>query len=307
MIKITGLYKNYGELTAINNLNLQIKAGEIYGLLGPNGAGKTTLINLISNMLKADEGQIEIFGLSTEKNIISIKARMGIVPQNLALYEDLTAYENVKFFASLYGLKGKKLDLAVKEALEFVGLSSNRKRAKTFSGGMKRRLNIACAIAHKPELIIMDEPTVGIDPQSKHHILNAVKSLNKKGTTVIYTTHLMEEAEFLCTRVGIIDYGQLIAEGTVDSLQEMVTDKKQIVIEVVDATENFKRIEEIQGVESVYYEKNQLVIDCLKTSNVIKEIVNTLSEMSVEIKGLNTKELSLESTFLSLTGRRLRD
>lgn len=307
MIKVNKLSKSYGDLNAINNLSLEIQEGEIYGLLGPNGAGKTTLIQLITNMLKADEGSIEIFGEMVTSHSYEIKRRMGIVPQNLAIYEDLTAYENVKFFASLYGLRKEALHKAVIDALNFVGLTQEKKKAKAFSGGMKRRLNIACAIAHSPKIVIMDEPTVGIDPQSKHHILKAVKALNKKGVTVVYTTHLMEEAEFLCDRVGIIDYGQLIAEGTVASLQNLVTDKKQIVIDTVETLKDFDALLKIRGVETAFYRSDQLVVECLKTADCLKEIVDTLSELDVKMKSINSKDLSLETTFLSLTGRRLRD
>lgn len=199
VLEIKNLTKKFGDFIAVDNMSLKIQEGEIFGFLGANGAGKSTTINMISGLLRSNEGVINILGKNAEKHSRFAKMNIGIVPQDLAIYEDLTAYENVRFFAGLYGLRGAELDARVKEALEFVGLSDKHKGyPKNFSGGMKRRLNIACAIAHRPKLIIMDEPTVGIDPQSRNYILTSVRKLNEMGSTIIYTSHYMEEVEEIC-------------------------------------------------------------------------------------------------------------
>ena len=215
IVKLDQVTKKFGDVTAVDKVSLEIEEGEIFGLLGPNGAGKSTAINMITGLLTPDGGSISIFDKDVRKDRMVTKSYVGIVPQDVAIYEDLTSLENVKFFAGLYGLRGKELEAAALEALEFTGLSEKKNQfPKSFSGGMKRRLNIACAIAHKPKLIIMDEPTVGIDPQSRNHILQSVKKLNETGSTIIYTSHYMEEVEEICTRIAIMDHGKVIALGT---------------------------------------------------------------------------------------------
>lgn len=309
IVKVNEIIKKYGDVTAIDRVSMEIVEGEIYGLLGPNGAGKSTLIGVICDAIRKDSGEIYLFDQLVGKNIIDLKRNIGIVPQDVAIYEDLTAKENVKFFGSLYGLRGDDLNKSVDEALQFVGLDPNNKMyPKTFSGGMKRRLNIACAIVHKPKLIIMDEPTVGIDPQSRHHILNSVLKLNELGSTIIYTTHLMEEAEFLCTRIGIIDHGKIIAEGTNEALQSIVTDRKTLVIKlsVFDNLE-VERIKGIKGVVTCTLEDATLTIESMKESDCTSDILAELKDQNASIKDINMKSVSLENTFLSLTGRRLRD
>lgn len=309
IIKVTKLVKKYGDTIAVNNLNLDIKKGEIYGLLGPNGAGKTTFINIICDMIKRDSGDIFYNGEKITKSFNIIKNDIGVVPQNLAIYEDLTAKENVMFFASLYGLKGKLLKERALEALEFVGLLEQEKKyPKTFSGGMKRRLNIACAIAHHPKLIMMDEPTAGIDPQSRNHILNSVRKLNKLGSTIIYTTHYMEEVEAICTRVGIIDFGKLIAEGTCEELTNIVTDRKKIIISVsLKSKIDEDSLKNVKGVLSVMVKEQEVTVECLKESDCISDILENMNKLNVVIRDIKMEGVSLETAFLSLTGRRLRD
>lgn len=310
IVSIKKLVKKFGDITAVDHIDLNIKQGEIFGLLGPNGAGKSTTINVLCGMQKKDGGDVMLFNKSIDNNLKEIKANIGVVPQDIAIYEDLTARENVKFFASLYGLSGKMLNTRVLEALNFVGLKERTSDLpKNFSGGMKRRLNIACAIAHRPKLIIMDEPTVGIDPQSRSHILSSVKKLNEMGSTVIYTTHYMEEAEYLCSRIGIIDHGKLIAEGTLSELQGIVADRKSIVIKTgLGNAVKTEVLKSIRGVlDARMTEDEALEVEVLKEADVVGEIVSVLSDQGVAIHDIAMQSVSLETTFLSLTGRKLRD
>ena len=219
VLQVKQLKKAYKKNQALDGISFDMYEGEILGVLGPNGAGKSTMINILSTILKKDEGEILYFGKPMEKNEKEIKKNLGIVPQDLAIYEDISAYRNIKFFASLYGLKKQALEEAVTEALTFVGLEERKNdKPKTYSGGMKRRLNIACSIAHKPKILILDEPTVGIDPQSRNHILSSLLQLKKTGTTILYTTHYMEEIEEIADRVIIMDKGRKIEEGTLPEL-----------------------------------------------------------------------------------------
>lgn len=224
ILKLEGLTKKYDNRPVVDHISLEIKKGEIFGLLGPNGAGKSTTMNMVCSLVKPTAGKVELFGVNTKSEMKNVKSKLGYIPQELAIHGNLKAWENVELFTSLYGIKGEELKKAVDESLEFVGLNDKRNGfAKTFSGGMKRRLNIACAIGHKPELLIFDEPTVGIDPQSRNFILEKIKIANKQGTTIIYTSHYMEEIEAICTRIAIMDNGQIIAIGTKKELVEMVT------------------------------------------------------------------------------------
>lgn len=312
MLKVVDLVKTFEDIVAVDKLNLCIDEGEIYGLLGPNGAGKSTFIKLLTKTLRSDKGEIHIFGLDQGTNLLEIKSDLGIVPQDLAIYEDLTAEENVRFFASLYGSKGKILKENVNEALEFVGLTDRKKDyPKTFSGGMKRRLNIACALAHRPRLIILDEPTVGVDPQSRHKILSSIKRLNEQGTTIIYTSHYMEEIEGICTKVGIMDHGKLIAEGSVAELQNIVTDRNSLRIEIKDGTkmtdEILSQLKAIKGNINVLYSENILQVDSLKEMDNLEMILPILIDSNIRIKDVQINKINLETVFLSMTGRSLRD
>jgi ABC-2 type transport system ATP-binding protein len=245
ILKLEGLTKKYDNKPVVDHINLDIKKGEIFGLLGPNGAGKSTTMNMVCSLVKPTAGRIELFGLDTKTDMKKIKQKLGYIPQELAIHGNLKAWENVELFTSLYGIKGDKLRKAVTESLEFVGLEDKRNGfAKTFSGGMKRRLNIACAIGHKPELLIFDEPTVGIDPQSRNFILEKIKYVNRQGATVIYTSHYMEEIEAICTRIAIMDNGKIVAIGTKDELVELVTSDKasQMTLEEVFLTLTGKKL-----------------------------------------------------------------
>jgi ABC-2 type transport system ATP-binding protein len=309
VLEIKNLTKKFTDFIAVDNITLSITEGEIFGFLGPNGAGKSTTINMVAGLIRSNDGEINILGKNIMKHSRFAKMNIGVVPQDLAIYEDLTAYENVKFFAGLYGLRGTKLHERVEEALKFVGLSDKHKSyPKNFSGGMKRRLNIACAIAHRPKLIIMDEPTVGIDPQSRNYILSSVQKLNEMGCTIIYTSHYMEEVEEICTKIAIIDHGKVIAEGTKEQLQAIITDTKDVWIEA-KSTENLdlNKIKEIAGVKAVQKEENLIKINSdLGVSNLNK-IIQHIMNGGVEIISLEEKAPNLETVFLTLTGRNLRD
>ena len=310
IVKMDQVTKKFGNVTAVDKVSLEIEEGEIFGLLGPNGAGKSTAINMITGLLSIDKGSISIYGKDVRKDKMATKSYVGIVPQDIAIYEDLTSLENVKFFASLYGLRGKALEEAALEALEFTGLSEKRNQfPKSFSGGMKRRLNIACAIAHKPKIIIMDEPTVGIDPQSRNHILQSVKKLNDMGSTIIYTSHYMEEVEEICTRIAIMDHGKVIALGTCEELENMINDRDVVVVTISDPASRVdeKSIREIPGVENVDIGENTVKITSAREVTNLDKIIQYFLQNDFTIKSVESKTPDLETVFLSLTGRKLRD
>ncbi|MFP7224451.1 ABC transporter ATP-binding protein [Priestia endophytica] len=309
VLELRNVTRKFNDFIAVDNMSLSIQKGEIFGLLGANGAGKSTTINMIASLLQITEGEIEILGKSITKHRKFAKMNIGIVPQDIAIYENLTASENIKFFAGLYGLRGSLLKQRVEEALEFVGLIDKAKSfPKSFSGGMKRRLNIACAIAHRPKLLIMDEPTVGIDPQSRKHILESVKKLNEIGSTIIYTSHYMEEVESLCTNIAIVDHGKIIAKGSKENLKSLITDVKELWVEVKDPLYvNCESIEEIAGVKRASVEGNIIKIYSDVEIQNLNKIIQTLLKAEVEISSLEEKAPNLETVFLTLTGRNLRD
>lgn len=307
ILKTENLVKRYGELLALDNVSIEIKEGDIVGLLGPNGAGKSTLISCITSIASYDSGKVTIFDKLMKPNSQDIKREIGIVPQDLSFYPNLSAYKNVRFFASLYGFKGKELDEAVKKALDFVGLWDKRSiKPKKFSGGMKRRLNIACAIAHSPKLIIMDEPTVGIDPQSRSHILESIRTLNKEGATIIYTSHYMEEVESVCNYINVMDKGRIIASGTKDDLKDAVSKEKSIEFIINNLT--FTLTESIKGllmVNEVFVEGNRLMV--ITNGKDIDPILKCIQKNKGNIESVTMKQCTLEDVFFSLTGRTLRD
>lgn len=310
IVKMEQVTKSFGDVIAVDKMSLSVEEGEIFGLLGPNGAGKSTAINMITGLLSIDKGSISVAGHDVRKEKMKTKGDIGIVPQDIAIYEDLTSLENVKFFASLYGLRGKSLESAALEALEFTGLSDKIKSfPKGFSGGMKRRLNIACAIAHKPKLIIMDEPTVGIDPQSRNHILQSVKRLNEQGSTVIYTSHYMEEVEEICSRIAIMDHGKVIALGTCEELEDLINNKNIVSVTVADSISKVDAdaIKEIQGVESAEIEERTVKISSVQEVNNLDKIISYFTSNGIPIKSVESKKPDLETVFLALTGRKLRD
>ncbi|WP_027093905.1 ABC transporter ATP-binding protein [Cohnella thermotolerans] len=309
VLEIRNLTKKFGDFIAVDNMNLSVREGEIFGFLGANGAGKSTTINMISSLLRITKGEIELLGRNIVKESKFAKMNIGIVPQDLAIYEEMSAYENVSFFAGLYGLRGSLLKERTVEALDFVGLGDKHKALpKSFSGGMKRRLNIACAIAHRPKLIIMDEPTVGIDPQSRNYILNSVRMLNRMGCSIIYTSHYMEEVEEICTRIAIVDHGKIIAEGTKEQLKSIITDTKEIWIGVKkeDALD-LEALKRISGIISVRLEEQTIKIVSKAEINNLNWIIQQLIKDQVEISSVEEQAPNLETVFLTLTGRNLRD
>ncbi|TDL50303.1 ABC transporter ATP-binding protein [Paenibacillus dendritiformis] len=310
VLEIRNLTKKFGDFIAVDNISLNVREGEIFGFLGANGAGKSTTINMIASLLRSTKGEISLLGKTIAKDSRFAKMNTGIVPQDLAIYEDMTAYENVHFFAGLYGLRGELLKKRSEEALDFVGLGDKHASfPKNFSGGMKRRLNIACAIAHRPKLIIMDEPTVGIDPHSRNYILGSVRKLNEMGCTIIYTTHYMEEVEEICTRIAIVDHGKIIAEGTKEQLTATITESKEIWIGIKssDPALEVDAIRQLQGVTSVRLEEQMLKIISKAEINNLNRIIQQLIKDQVEIRSVEEQAPNLETVFLTLTGRNLRD
>lgn len=309
ILEINDLKKSYKMKKAVKGISFSVYEGEILGFLGPNGAGKSTTINILSTVLKPDSGNIKFEGKNINNDISYVKKNIGIVPQDLAIYENISAEKNVRFFASLYNLKGKELDDSVKHALEFVKLYDKRyDKPKTFSGGMKRRLNIACAIAHNPKLIIMDEPTVGIDPQSRNYILESILNLKKHGTTVIYTTHYMEEVEEIADKIIIMDHGLIIAEGTKEQLQKQVLNEKKYTI-YSDNISNLNKSSffKIEGIKDVCLAEDSVKITSLNMIENLDKIISYMINCGCRIKNISTVLPSLETLFLKLTGKTLRD
>lgn len=309
IIYVNQLEKSYGEKKVVQGISFGVNRGEILCFLGPNGAGKSTTINILCGILGYKAGEIKYKGRDVKKHLNEFKRHMGVVPQELSIYEDLSAWQNVRFFASLYGLRGKELEEKTAKALEFAGLSEKRQeKAKTFSGGMKRRLNIACAIAHEPELLIMDEPTVGIDPQSRNHILSSIRKLSKSGMTILYTTHYMEEVEEISTRILIMDSGTIIAEGTKESLKEESFEERQFILQLEEDdnldTDDFYKVE---GVKKVEQKGDELIITTLKNVENLDKIITVVIESKTKIVNLTCRTATLENVFLRLTGKSLRD
>lgn len=309
ILEVKNIEKSYGQSKAVNNLSFDVYKGEILGLLGPNGAGKSTTISILSTILKRDTGQINLLKMPLDENINKIKQQLGIVPQEIAIYEDISAYRNVAFFASLYGIEKKELRTKVLTALNFVGLEDKKDDLpKTFSGGMKRRLNIACAIAHQPCLLILDEPTVGIDPQSRNHILSSLKKLKDQGTTIIYTTHYMEEVEEIADRIVIMDQGTKIAEGTLKQLLEQYKDTLIYTIYLDDLKSSIgDLLTVIDGVDDVSIDEGFIKVTVSKDNETLDKIILTLIKQQYHIKKMETEEGNLEMVFLELTGKKLRD
>lgn len=310
MLETIDLSKSFKGNKAVQNVNLYLDQGESVGLLGPNGAGKSTTISMMSTLLKPTSGEIKLNGVNTLGKPEELRKVLGVVPQEIALYQELSAYENLRFFGSIYKLKGNELEKRVQYALETVGLKDRQKGlVKTFSGGMKRRINIAAALLHEPEILILDEPTVGIDPQSRNHILETVRELNRnKGTTILYTSHYMEEVEQLCDRLYIMDHGAVIAAGTKLELLSILSSEDTNKVELNHIDESFiQQVKEIEGVNKVEFSSLQVKIIAKKGSNLISNLVHLAEKHHLQIVNFHTETPSLEDVFLHLTGRTLRD
>lgn len=309
VITVENLVKRYKELIALDHFNLDIEEGEIFGLLGPNGSGKTTTINCILALLQYDKGSIKVFGKEMKPDSYDIKHQIGVVMQNVAVFDELTVYENIDYFCGLY-IKDKQLRKKyVDEAIEFVDLSSFTKfYPKKLSGGLLRRLNIACGIAHKPKLIFLDEPTVAVDPQSRNKILEGIVKLNKQGATIIYTSHYMEEIEQICTRIAIMDKGKNLAIGTTEELKRMIKNNEVISIELLELTEAVRK--DIEGLANVYktnYADNILKIYYSGGKHNLINVLDYLKNNSIPFGRVYSELPSLNDVFLEITGKELRD
>jgi ABC-2 type transport system ATP-binding protein len=311
IVEVKNLVKTFGDLTAVNDVSFSIMEGEIFSLLGPNGAGKTTTISMLSCLLPPTSGDAVICGYSVARQPMDVKKVIGVVPQEIALYNALSARENLAFWGRMYGLEGAQLKKRVDEVLELIGLSDRADgRVGTFSGGMKRRVNIGVGLLHRPRIIYMDEPTVGIDPQSRRNILDAVKELNRQGMTVLYTTHYMEEAHELSSRVGIIDHGQLIALGTQKELTQMVGEHETLRLHLDEDQSGAKLAEALQtlpGVIKVSAVDHQVVVIVPEVEDALAPAITRANEIGVKIRSVDMEEPNLETVFLHLTGRALRD
>lgn len=308
MIKVDGLVKRYKELIAVDNFSMTVNEGEILSLLGPNGSGKSTTINCILSLLEYDQGSITITGKEMSPKAYDLKQMIGVVPQEVSVFEELTVYENVDFFCGLYVKDKAKRKELVEKAIDFVEMNEFKKfRPKKLSGGLKRRLNIACGIAHQPKIIFFDEPTVAVDPQSRNKILEGIEELRKQGATIIYTSHYMEEVEQLADRIIIIDKGQQIAAGTVDELKGMIKKSEMIRVEVKGvADDDLTRIKEMENIFHVDYDGKMLKIEAGKGNNVV-EIIKMLEEKGYRLKNVYSEQPTLNDVFLELTGKELRD
>lgn len=309
IVKIENLVKRYGDLIALDHLNIEIEEGEIFGLLGPNGSGKTTAINCILSLLKYDKGSIEVFGKEMTPTAYDIKRDIGIVMQNVAVFDELTVYENIDYFCGLYISEKAKRKELVEEAIESVGLKDFVKfYPKKLSGGLLRRLNIACGIAHKPKLIILDEPTVAVDPQSRNNILEGIKRLNAQGATIIYTSHYMEEIEQLCSRLVILDKGKVIAAGTKEEVKSMIALGEKIVVETFNITdEQLEMINDMPNVIDVELRENVLTVRQKNGASNLVNLMSFIADQGISYGKIYSELPTLNDVFLEITGKELRD
>ena len=309
VIDVKNLVKRYDDLLALDHLNLEVKEGEVFGLLGPNGSGKSTAINCILSLLEYDKGDIKIYGKPMSPEAYDIKRKIGVIMQNVAVFDELTVYENIDYFCGLYILDKSTRKKYVEEAIDFVGLQEFRKfYPKKLSGGLLRRLNIACGIAHKPELIILDEPTVAVDPQSRNSILEGIQKLNKEGATIVYTSHYMEEVEQICTRIAIMDKGKVIATGTSEELKGMINCGETITVETFRVEDKIlEGLRKLPNITYVEYKDNFLVMKASKGKNNFFEIIDYLRNNNVQMGKVYAEPPTLNDVFLEITGKALRD
>jgi len=307
MISVSNLKKTFGTVNALKGISFDIPQGECYGLLGPNGAGKTTTISIMSTLIEPNDGEVKIAGYDLKKNPLDCKKKIGVVTQELALYNEFSAYDNLLFWGGMYKIPGKELEECIDETLDLLGLTDRKNdKVKTYSGGMKRRINIASALLHKPRILFMDEPTVGIDPQSRNLIFEVVEKLHNEGTTIIYTTHYMEEAERLCDRIGIMDNGEIIAQGTMKELKALGSMEESVEISFINLTDRHynmleKEWKDLQRIDDTihFYSMN--------IQGNLSGIILKCNEFGLDIRNIDIQKINLEAIFLSLTGKKLRD
>ena len=309
MITVRSVSKTFGNIKALDEVTFNIKKGEIFGILGPNGAGKSTIVNILNTLVRPDKGDVIIDGVNIKNDGETIKMIMGVVPQEISLYEELSAYENMMFWGGLYDIPKQKLNKHIQKTLEIVDLV-NRKddRIRTFSGGMKRRINIACSLLHNPKILVLDEPTVGVDPQNRNHIFEVIERLNKEGMTIIYTTHYMEEAERFCDNISIIDVGRIIAQGTLKELRRISDVKDLLTIKLADANSDLiSRITSENPLFRYDSTSGSLKVECGNIGNDTSIIINQIQNSGGVIERINSQGTNLESIYLKLTGKELRD
>ncbi|NLN41048.1 MAG: ABC transporter ATP-binding protein [Clostridiales bacterium] len=309
VIKVDNLTKRYGNLIALDHFNLEVNQGEIFGLLGPNGSGKTTAINCILSLLKYDKGTVEIFNKPMAPDAYDIKKDIGLVMQNVAIFDELTVYENVDYFCGLYIKDRNHRRELVEQAIDFVSIGYYKDfYPKKLSGGLLRRLNIACGIAHQPKLIILDEPTVAVDPQSRSNILEGIQRLNKAGATILYTSHYMEEVEQICTRIAIMDKGRIIATGTKEQLKAMISSGEKIRVELFDMDDNILQdLKKLPHIVSVEYEDNFLIVKSSRGKNNLLAVLDYLKSNNIAFGKIYSEPPTLNDVFLEITGKELRD
>ena len=309
MITLKSVSKSFGNIKALEDISFNIEKGEIFGILGPNGAGKSTIVNILNTLVKPDDGTVIIDGVNIKDDGETIKLIMGVVPQEIALYEELSAYENMMFWGGLYDIPERELKKNVYKTLEIVDLAGRKDyRINTFSGGMKRRINIACSLLHNPKILVLDEPTVGVDPQNRNHIFEVIERLNNEGMTIIYTTHYLEEAERFCDNISIIDVGRIIAQGTLKELRKISDVKDLLIIKLADVNDEI-----ISGITSenplfiLDRTSGELKVECGNIGNDTPMIINQIQKAGGVIEKIYTRGTNLESIYLKLTGKKLRD
>lgn len=309
VIEVKNLTKEYKTSKAVDNLSFDVYEGEILGLLGPNGSGKSTTINCLLSLLNFKKGSIKIFGKKMNPDAYDIKRELGVVFQDVAVFDELTVYDNIDYFCGLYINNKKMRKEYIEDALNLVGLQEFKKfYPKQLSGGLLRRLNIACGIAHKPKIIFLDEPTVAVDPQSRNNILDGIKELRKKGATIVYTTHYMEEVEILCDRVIILDKGKIIASGTNDELKELAHIEEKVTVEGIELTEkNLEKIEDLKNMEDITYIDNTLIVTYQKGQNNLVKLIDFFKQENISYSKIYSERPTLNDVFLELTGKELRD
>ena len=308
-LQVRALVKRYGDMVALDHFDMEVGCGEVFGLLGPNGSGKSTAINCILALLSYESGTVRIFGQEMTPTSYDLKSHIGVVPQNVAVFNELSVQENIDYFCSLYVPRKADRKELVEQAIDFVGLGDFRRfRPGKLSGGLLRRLNIACGIAHQPDLIFFDEPTVAVDPQSRNAILEGIERLNTQGATVVYTSHYMEEVEQICTRIMIMDHGRQIALGTAEELKGMVQAGEQVTVETLDLQEStLARIRALPLAQSADYDGKELVIHCRQGEHNLQDVLTVLESTQTSYGHLTSRPPSLNDVFLELTGKELRD